>query len=337
MSQRDDYLISPQHFVPKWTGAKNRGKGFLEWKRQQEQNLQKSIRKNLMEQNAHRQVVQKLSEPIAPTGRAAFTPEALRQQQRKQSGGNQHQKQQSTQEAKEAKEARYNKPRVTTVTIDSADRDTEIYPEPNHYKIQLNKELFNIKSIRLKSTEIPNTAQVINEKNNHIYWVDQDDIDQDLSCLIYEAILEPGNYTALTLAQHMQERMNNVRRFSDDTPHEFIVTIDVDTDVASFQSIASTVLPNNPIRLNAGSRLVTITQPDHTFRVGNNVVIVGALAVGAVTAETLNTTHEVISVTDDTYDILLGSVSPETVDGGGASVKAGIEKPFAWMWFPTMI
>lgn len=319
----DHHIISPQHFTSKWNGASSRGIGFLEWKQQQEYELQKSIRKNLAQQNAQRQVVHQLSKPIPKTGRAAFTKEALRESyDNTSSSSSQH-------------EARYNKPRVTTVTIDSSDRDMELYPNPNHYKIQLNKELYNIKSIRLKSTEIPNTAQVISTKNNHIYWVDQDDIDQDLSCLIYDAVLDPGNYTAITLAKHMQERMNNVRRFSDDTPHEFIVNIDIDTDIASFQSISSTVLENNPIRLNAGSRLVTITHPNHTFRVGNNVVIVGALAVGAVTAESLNTTHEIISVTNDTYDILLGSVSPETVDGGGASVKAGIEKPFAFLFSNT--
>ncbi len=231
---------------------------------------------------------------------------------------------------------RYNKPRVTTVTIDSANRDIEKYPEPNHYKVQLNSELINIKSIRLKSTEIPNTAQVINDSpetyNTSIYWVDLDDIDQDLECLIYEARLDPGNYTATTLAQHIQARMNLVNRFSNNTPHEFIVTIDTDTDIANFQSISSTVLGTNPLTLTAGTQLITVSHPGHTFRVGDNVVIVGSTAIGALTSDVINSTYEIITTTEDTYDILVGSVSAETVSGGGSAVSAGVEKPFMFLY-----
>ena len=292
---RDDILYEPTQYVPKLqeqnTQRKPRG-DFLNWKRQQNMQQQEEIRKQMQQKNAYNRVRENLmKDETVYNPRQEIMPRGHPQREDRQFG--------SYMPVAQQKDARYNKPRVTTVTIDSADRDTELYPEPNYYKIQLNKELQQIKSIRLATTEIPNTAQVLYKRsdddyNTSIYWIDYDDVEQGNYDIIYEARLDPGNYTALSLATHMQERMNGVNRFTTGTPHEFIVDINLDTDVASFQSISSTVLGTNPIQTNAGSRLVTVTHEGHNFRVGDFVIIVGATAVGAITAERLNTTHEIV-------------------------------------------
>lgn len=70
----------------------------------------------------------------------------------------------------------------TIITIDTKDRDTNKYPLQNDFAIFLGKTFFNVKSIALVSTEIPNTDTVIKElpfqlKNNSIIWQNEEDSD----------------------------------------------------------------------------------------------------------------------------------------------------------------
>lgn len=222
---------------------------------------------------------------------------------------------------------RYNKPRTTYVTIDSRDRDHEMYPDPNHYKITFNRELINVRSVRLVSSEFPNTAQTIYSDITNVYWISL----EDTSPVYYDAVLDPGNYTLPEFISHITDRMNSVNRYSDNTPHEFIVTASTESNIVQFQSIQSTFLGTNPIALTAGSRVITVTHPGHTFRIGDFVVIVASTDVGSVTQSVINTTHEIIFVTANTYQIVISTVSPESLVGGGSAVKAGVNKPFMFM------
>lgn len=222
---------------------------------------------------------------------------------------------------------RYNKPRTSHVTIDSRDRDRELYPNPNHYKITFNSELINVRSVRLISSEFPNTAQTVYSAITNIYWISL----EDTSTVYYNAILDPGNYTLAEFIAHITDRMNSVNRYSDNTPHEFIVTASKESNIVQFQSIQSTFLGTDPIALTAGSRVITVTHPGHTFRIGDFVVIVASTDVGSVTQSVINTTHEIIFVTATTYQIVISTVSPESLVGGGSAVKAGVNKPFMFM------
>lgn len=70
----------------------------------------------------------------------------------------------------------------TVVTIDTKDRNTNQYPLQNDFAIFLGKTFFNVKSIALVSTEIPNTDTAIKElpvqlKNNSIIWINEEDAD----------------------------------------------------------------------------------------------------------------------------------------------------------------
>lgn len=227
---------------------------------------------------------------------------------------------------------RYNKPRRNVVHVDSRDRNTEDYPNPNHYIVSLGRQYRNVKSVRMISSEFPNTEQVIRAKfpgnNNHIYWINDEDADQDYDCLIYQVDLDPGNYSASTLINHIQSKVNQINRFSDLTPHEFIVTINLDTDIVTFQSLQSQLLAADPIQTIAGSNILTINQTGHPFVIGESVVVSDARSVGGIPSELINQTHVVTGVTANSYNIVVAGTSTQTETGGGSRVKSGKNKPF---------
>lgn len=228
---------------------------------------------------------------------------------------------------------RYNKPRRTVVTIDSRDRNINAYPEPNHYKISLNRQFRNVKSINLISSEFPNTEQAIKSdpfelQNNNVFWLNDEDAGQDYNCLIYEAIIPSGNYSANTLESIMTTNMNVINRFSDNTSHEFIITIDLDTDICTIQSIQSVLLTLNPLSSEVGSSIIIVNQTNHGFNVGDSVVISGARQFAGISSVILNTTHIVISTTQNTYQIIIPAIANDTTIGGGSSVRSGQNRPF---------
>ena len=62
-------------------------------------------------------------------------------------------------EVKKTKSKTQNRP--SSVSIDSRDRNTVEYKDANQYKIKLNKAFVNVSRVGLKSTEFPNTQQLI--------------------------------------------------------------------------------------------------------------------------------------------------------------------------------
>lgn len=254
---------------------------------------------------------------------------------------------------------RLNKPRITFQQIDSADRDFSRYPDPNDYRISLSRRFSNVKRVKLIASEIPNTdqiirddprealitrnrlylrcGQVLNDANKHIYWIDEADGTQagNYDCIVYDACITPGNYVAQscqcnerTLASEIETKVSGINRFIDGRAHEFVVTIDEQTNIVSVLSIQSNELGVNPIDTSAGTNVITITQLQHPFEVGDYVTISGATSVGGISADTLNATHQIIAVTDDTYDIRVNTIATQTVGGGGGNVLAGQNRPF---------
>lgn len=228
---------------------------------------------------------------------------------------------------------RYNKPRLSILTIDSKDRNVIDYPNSNEFKMDLRRQYRNVKSVRLVSTEFPNTDQVIkksplDQQNNRVYWINDEDADEDYSCLIYNADILPGNYSSIVLNDELEEQIATINRFSDNTPHEFLISIDPNTDIAEFQSIQSTQLSVNPLSTTEGSNLIVVNHPSHNFSIGNQAVITGARSVGGISSIIINDTHIVTGTTINTYNIRVSSISSTTKLGGGSNVKSGINKPF---------
>ena len=254
---------------------------------------------------------------------------------------------------------RLNKPRITYQQIDSTDRDTVLYPFPNCYEIALSRRFTNVKRIKMVSSEIPNTDQIIrtdptnvllsptkmafqggqllNDANNNFYWIDEaDGIEPgNYNNIIYDAVLTPGNYVIdacacneVTMAQQIEAEVAAINRYIDGTPHDFQVNIDSRTNLVTVLSIETTLLGVNPIHTTDGTNEFTVTQLSQPFAVGDSVTLSGATNVGGIAASAINGTQQIIATTANSYTIRITSVASQTVDGGGANVTAGQNKPF---------
>lgn len=86
-----------------------------------------------------------------------------------------------------------------------------LYRKPNKYVIPLNNTYNHIKSIRLVSSEIPNTLSNINRFNNHFGMVilDEDDVNiKTTSPSFYLIKIPHGNYTIPEVLQYLQTTLN---------------------------------------------------------------------------------------------------------------------------------
>lgn len=255
---------------------------------------------------------------------------------------------------------RLTKPRVTQQLVDSRQRDATKWRDANNFVISLSRRFNDVKKVRLLSTEIPNTdlvirddprsalltrnrlllrcGDVLNDANKHVYWINDEDATEAgiYDCLVYDACITPGNYEVTdcacdkrTLQTEIEEAVAAVNRFSDGTAHQFLVTIDEQTNVVSIASVASDTLPVDPFATAAGTNIVTVTQLQHPFVAGDRVTFTGAEAVDGIAASTLNAEHEVLEVVDgNTYRIRVATVASSTASGGGANVLAGQGRPF---------
>lgn len=253
---------------------------------------------------------------------------------------------------------RLNKPRITYQIVSSLDRDASLYKSANDMIINLSRRFTNVKRVKIISTEIPNTdilvradpsqallavggilsscGQILNNANNNVYWIDQADGTEpgNYNCIIYDAVVTPGNYVSVvcscnetTLASQIETEVSMINRYIDGTAHQFIVTVNSQTNVAQVQSIQSTMLELNPIKTTAGTNIVTVMQLAHNFVVGEYVTISGATAAGGIPASVLNGTQQILSTTTNTYTFRVPTISSQTGSGGGANVLAGQDKP----------
>jgi hypothetical protein len=80
------------------------------------------------------------------------------------------------------------------------------YDNPNKYKIDLQRVFHNVITVRMASSEIPNTAKAIRGQpperaNNKIYWNDWTTGDT-----LFSITIPPGNYTPEELEKKVRER-----------------------------------------------------------------------------------------------------------------------------------
>ena len=128
-------------------------------------------------------------------------------------------------EVKKTKSKTQNRP--SSVSIDSRDRNTVEYKDANQYKIKLNRAFVNVSRVGLKSTEFPNTQQLIRGTpaeiaNNIIAWQNEIDTISRVSpsgapntssgYITYKTSIKPGNYDASALQKEIQTKMNAVTR-----------------------------------------------------------------------------------------------------------------------------
>lgn len=84
---------------------------------------------------------------------------------------------------------------------------------------------------------------------------------------------------------------------------------------------------SNPFDTTTGSAVINVNDAAHGLSTGDIATFSGAVAVGGIPAEFLNTNHEVTVVGADDYTITLFTTATSTVTGGGgASVSATYTK-----------
>ena len=236
---------------------------------------------------------------------------------------------------------RFVQEQTTVHDILSSHRNQLLYPDQNHYKIDLQRNFTNIVSVKIKGSEFTNSQQLIKEtpvaqKNNLVYWQISEDVDANLENVTYVTTLTPGNYTETTLANEIENQMNSVLRI-DGQLNNFSVTIDNVTDIVEFTSIGFTTV-SNPFSfdevISGNITEITVTLTGHDLTVGQSFFINNAVTVDGIDASILNTQHIVTEVIDSDefkFEVPIAATSTETAVGG-SSVRFGIGIQFKLLW-----
>lgn len=112
--------------------------------------------------------------------------------------------------------------KYTRIVIDSKDRDTPLFPEPNDYEVRFDDDIEDVVSVQLLNIDVPLSSYMINKYFNRLVC----DIDDAQTTVI----LDNGDYTSTSLATMMQTRMNAW------FPNNFIVEYDATKDNYVFRS-----------------------------------------------------------------------------------------------------
>jgi hypothetical protein len=230
----------------------------------------------------------------------------------------------------DTEEDRFFRSRTTLVNIDSRDRDQAVYANPNAYTISLNRKFINVKQITMRSSEFPNSEQLImdtpvSKQNNKIIWQDEGDTN------IYIATIAPGNYQPSSLQSAIQTAMNSIKKPSGDY-HNFTVSIDSVSDICSFSSLSKVQLAN-PFSTVAGTSIITVNHPGHGYPSGTYINISGTASFAGINASLVNTNHVITYLTTDSYTIDITDTIIQTTDAqGGSSVQIGIGNNFSLLF-----
>ena len=224
-------------------------------------------------------------------------------------------------EVKKTKSKTFNRP--SSVSIDSRDRDLKLYPQANTYKIKMNKAFVNVTRVALKSTEFPNTQQLVRATpvdiaNNIIAWQNEiDTINMDGSTPIpssgyvtYKTAIEAGNYDASSLQKEIQEKMNAVTRVvytTDDNNntttslknHTFTVVVDPITDKTEITSVEFNNFSNVLHTKDGESKIYFAQKLDdsgdtlvaHGFKTGDRIFIKDANDIGGIDDSEISGEH----------------------------------------------
>lgn len=222
------------------------------------------------------------------------------------------------------------------VQIDSSLRDKKRYPNSNQFKITLPTVFNNVVSLNLTGSIFPNTDNVIksypeNLKNNKLYWINKEDL--DLNYPVYEITLDAGNYEPNSLIVALTEKMNSIkRRNGTGDNHFFTISADVDTNIFKFSNLNLSYLASDPLTSSQGSQLIRVSHINHGFENGQLIYMFEASQVGGFDSVILNSTHNIIYVDANSYDIELSKPSSITETGGGDFIFIGTEIPFKFLF-----
>jgi hypothetical protein len=237
------------------------------------------------------------------------------------------------------------------------------YPNPNSYIIDLGQIYHDIISVRMISSEFPNSNRVIKDfpldaANNKIHWNDMDDGDY-----LYTIAVPPGNYTPDSLVSTLQQLFLDTQRVNAqilgpyDSSHYVQVTINQNTDevifgiykqasvVEPFVQIDPDINPQSQIGQDDPNAIYTVTvQLDNhgLTTVGDQILIQGAINTSGIPASVLNGQQTINSIVNqDQFTIVLPKfnlLSERSDTKGGVAVSIFIPDRFSLRFdFPDTI
>jgi len=218
------------------------------------------------------------------------------------------------------------------VSIGQINKSINGYPDPEFYKINL-KSYYNIKKIKLVSTEIPNTEMLIKNntafKNNSLYWQILEDGDY-----IYSIEITAGNYDATTLQTELTSKISNInRKFGSYLNSNLytsncipLITINSSNNIFSMQLLSNIILSSNIFvsssTFSDNYNRINITHPYHNLLINDQITISGAVnvlhtdGILYIPQNIINKSHFIESIIDiNNYVVKLPKYNP-TTDGG---------------------
>jgi hypothetical protein len=197
----------------------------------------------------------------------------------------------------------------------------EGYPDSNNYTVDLKKSFNNVVRIEMVTSEIPYVYfNIINSKNNKIYWKYYEDGDYT-----YSTTLNEGNYEPSNLILKLKENMNAIERIASTNANRIYNLFDISFDISSqeikFFSYKRTKLPNSltvekDVSLGTETFKLIIKQTNNFVSVGDSITITNAQKIGDIPASIINKTHTVYEINDiaDTYTVLINTFIDKSFD-----------------------
>ena len=143
---------------------------------------------------------------------------------------------------------------IRAITIDSRDRDINVYPSPNNFNISIQDKFEDVKSIQLISADLQHSIPSINSSNNTIKWSYKPAIHAYTSPSSFEpyndyifpttevnhvVTIEEGYYSTQSIANTLACKMNEVVHTSQEgyavgKKHDFYIEVNPYTHKVSF-------------------------------------------------------------------------------------------------------
>jgi hypothetical protein len=208
------------------------------------------------------------------------------------------------------------------------------YPKTSNYKFVLKKRIDNVVSIKMKSSEIPNTnklvynipqSNTITITNNMFYWENALDVQNT----IYNIQIYPGNYTALELSSLMEQLISKTPRIINNSNiipfNKIKININQSNNITQLTSYNLYSLPNCITNLNTPDSLtwiLTINHPNHNQTIGSIITIENCINYKNIDASCINGEHTITEVLGNNfYNITLKNINTLDyfTDGNGGN------------------
>lgn len=92
--------------------------------------------------------------------------------------------------------------KYTRIVIDSKDRDTTLFPEPNSYEIRFDDDIDDVMTAELLAVDVPLSSYLVNKYFKEFSLVIND--------VLHTVILDEGNFTETGLATMMATKLNDI-------------------------------------------------------------------------------------------------------------------------------